>query len=102
MQKWAETSYCRLFEIDQLESRTCAAILDKFPTIRKPEGYQLVKIDFDTKYPNKSNLLYECWANLKGVLKTIATTDVHDQAGRITLSLLGTQGLSEGNYDAIS
>ncbi|XP_065095135.1 uncharacterized protein LOC135717095 [Ochlerotatus camptorhynchus] len=58
-EKWAATSAFRLLEISKHKNRSCEEILDAFPTLRRPDGYQLIQIDFKSKFPSKHNLLYE-------------------------------------------
>ncbi|XP_029729105.2 uncharacterized protein LOC109402257 [Aedes albopictus] len=88
MQKWASTSVIRLYEISKLDKPTCELVLDLFPTLRKPEGYQLGRIDFDTKFPTKSAALFAKWNVLISSLKPIFVADVTDKAGKAILSLL--------------
>lgn len=97
MQKWASTSVIRLYEISKLDKPTCELVLDLFPTLRKPEGYQLGRIDFDTKFPTKSAALFAKWNVLISSLKPIFVADVTDKAGKAILSLL-ERDLNEGNF----
>lgn len=95
MQKWASTSTFRLHEISKIEKRSCEAILELFSTFRKPDGYQLARIDFDSKFPTKISALFDKWNVFIAALKPILVADVTDKSGKVILSFLEGE-LNEG------
>lgn len=95
MQKWALTSTFRLYEISKVEKRSCKLTLELFPTLRKPDGYQLARIDFDSKFPTKSSAIFDKWNLFITSLKPILVADVTDKSGKVILSLLEGE-LNEG------
>lgn len=95
MQKWASTSTFRVFEISKIEQRSCELILELFPALSKPDGYQLARIDFDSKFPTKSSALFDKWNEFIISVKPIIEADVTDKSGKVILSLLEGE-LNEG------
>ncbi|CAG9791625.1 unnamed protein product [Diatraea saccharalis] len=55
-EKWKNTSKIRLEESKNI---TVSDYMNEYPVLKKPTGYQLLLIDFETLYPDKSQRLYE-------------------------------------------
>ncbi|XP_058840956.1 uncharacterized protein LOC131696434 [Topomyia yanbarensis] len=98
--KWNTWSSVRLYEITKIENLTFEHILEEYPIIRNSEGFQLIKLDFKHRYPEKNNLLFERFVDFRKRIQPVFYSDVGDQ-GRHLLKLL-EQNLSEDPFDCVT
>lgn len=96
--KWASTSRLRLWEVSKIENLDCVKIVDLFPALCNSEGYQLVQLDFSTKFNSKQDLLFERWNNFRDRVCLIFEADITDSAGKVMLELMKDNEISEGMY----
>nr|XP_029729073.1 uncharacterized protein LOC109414040 [Aedes albopictus] len=98
-EKWAATCALRLLEISKHQNWSCEELLDAFPTLRKPEGYQLIITDFKYKFPKQHNLLFERWNEFRTRIRPILDSDVTDATGKSILNILNETSLNEDTCD---
>ncbi|XP_053691660.1 uncharacterized protein LOC128740159 [Sabethes cyaneus] len=99
--KWQQFSKIRFIELDKLENRTCASILKELPTLRNHQGYQLVQLDFQNRFPGKDTLLFDRWTKFVYAVRPILDAEVRDSEGRSLLALLDSDNIRNDARDAI-
>ncbi|XP_058456686.1 uncharacterized protein LOC131434053 [Malaya genurostris] len=92
--RWTASSSVRLYEISKIKLPSFEHILDEYPIMRNNDGYQLIKIDFNHRYPDKNNLLFERFVEFRTRIQPILYSDVGDQ-GRSLLKLLEENHLED-------
>lgn len=95
-QKWKATCKLRALELSKKPSWTCASILAEYPTLRNHQGYQLVQIDFQNKFPAKETLLFDRWPGFAEGIRSIFDTEVTDVDGKRLQALLDSTDISQG------
>lgn len=95
--RWSASTSIRLHEIKKIPAPTFAHILDEYPILRRNDGYQLIKLDFNLLHRDRQDLLFNRFRNFRSKAKRVYETGTGDQAKPL-LSLFQEQ-LSEGNLE---
>lgn len=98
--RWEATSAVRLHEISRLERITYQRLLDDYEVLKNSSGYQLVKLDFAFKYPDKCDLLFAKFADFRDRAKAVFRNEIPGQGKALLASLDGE--LTEDSRDFIT
>lgn len=55
-------------------------MLEEYPVLRTSEGYQLVKLDFHQKYPEKDDLIFNRFLDFRNRAKVVFCSEVSPQS----------------------
>ncbi|XP_055525108.1 uncharacterized protein LOC129718374 isoform X2 [Wyeomyia smithii] len=99
--KWKLYSVVRCLELAKLETKTCASVLNELPTLRNHQGYQLIQLDFQERYPGKDTLLFNRWSRFVDAIRPILYVEVTDSEVRSLLALLNSDNINGDARDAI-
>lgn len=93
--RWEATSTVRLYEIGKLEVPSYQSILEEYPVLRTGDGYQLVKVDFHQKFPEKVDLLFNRFVDFRTRAQVVFSNEVSPQ-GKPLCDFLNHDDLNDG------
>ncbi|XP_055587017.1 uncharacterized protein LOC129739564 isoform X2 [Uranotaenia lowii] len=99
--RWISSSDIRTYEILNKPERTIEDILYEYPILRNPQAYGLIQIDFQFRFPNKEELLFQTWPGIIKKLYSVFEVDVLDNGGKSLLRILEKETISDDSRDCI-
>ncbi|XP_055609143.1 uncharacterized protein LOC129756106 isoform X3 [Uranotaenia lowii] len=93
--RWISSSDIRTYEILNKPERTIEDILYEYPILRNPQAYGLIQIDFQFRFPNKEELLFQTWPGIIKKLYSVFEVDVLDNGGKSLLKILEKETISD-------
>nr|XP_019560708.2 uncharacterized protein LOC109429250 [Aedes albopictus] len=99
--RWEATSTVRLYEIGKLEVPSYQSILEEYPVLRTGDGYQLVKVDFHQKFPEKVDLLFNRFVDFRTRAQVVFSNEVSPQ-GKPLCDFLNHDDLNDDSRDCIT
>lgn len=78
--RWEATSVIRLYEIGKQKPSSFQCLLEEYPVLRTSDGYQLVKLDFHQKYPEKADLLFNRFVDFRNRAQVVFRSEVSAQS----------------------
>ncbi|XP_055609064.1 uncharacterized protein LOC129756106 isoform X2 [Uranotaenia lowii] len=99
--RWISSSDIRTYEILNKPERTIEDILYEYPILRNPQAYGLIQIDFQFRFPNKEELLFQTWPGIIKKLYSVFEVDVLDNGGKSLLKILEKETISDDSRDCI-
>lgn len=93
--RWEATSAVRLYELGRQDLPSYRCVLDEYPVLRTTEGYQLVKLDFQQKFPEKVDLLFSRFVDFRSRAQAVFANEVSPQ-GKPLCEFLLHDDLTEG------
>lgn len=96
--KWKATSQIRLLEFSRADNRTCESIVAEYPTLKHHHGYQLIQIDFEERFPEKTTSLFDHWDSFASGVRRIFELEILDAEGKGLLETIADEKCSEGMF----
>ncbi|KXJ76830.1 hypothetical protein RP20_CCG008856 [Aedes albopictus] len=93
--KWKATSQIRLLELSRADNRTCESIVAEYPTLKHHHGYQLIQIDFEERFPEKTTSLFDHWDSFASGVRRIFELEILDAEGKGLLETIADEKCSE-------
>ncbi|XP_029722774.2 uncharacterized protein LOC115263689 isoform X2 [Aedes albopictus] len=93
--KWKATSQIRLLELSRADNRTCESIVAEYPTLKHHHGYQLIQIDFEERFPEKTTSLFDHWDSFASGVRRIFELEILDAEGKGLLETIADEKCSK-------